>query len=146
MKKTNRKSGFTLVELMIVAAIIAILAAIIIPLLAKNRDKAIAADGQNLLGTAASALKVYYVSSGDATPTIAELDALTLSELGKSKYFAVPTVTTTIGANGSSFTYTLTATLRAAVGSFTAGDTLTLSDSTGVPVWDGNVASTANIN
>ena len=74
MKTKNKKSGFTLVELMIVAAIIAILAAIIIPLLTANRDRAVAADGQNLLGTAATALKVYYAKTG-TTPTMALVEA-----------------------------------------------------------------------
>lgn len=141
MKTKNRKSGFTLVELMIVAAIIAILAAIIIPLLASNRDRAVAADGQNLLGTTATALKAYYAETGDTTPTVAELPALTQSELGKSKYFNTPTITA-VSAGSSAFTYTLQATISAAVGSFAAGDALTLND-TGD--WGGAVATKGNL-
>jgi prepilin-type N-terminal cleavage/methylation domain-containing protein len=141
MKTTNKKSGFTLVELMIVAAIIAILAAIIIPLLASNRDRAIAADGQNLLGTTATALKAYYAEKGDVTPTIAELPALTLSELGKSKYFNTPTITA-VSATAGAFTFTIQTTIKAAVGSFAASDPLTLDDS---GIWAGTVATKANL-
>ena len=148
MKKTNRKSGFTLVELMIVAAIIAILAAIIIPLLTKNRDKAVAADGQNLLGTLATALKVYYANTGDATPTIAEMttaDALVMSELGKSKYFDTPEITS-VTATSTGFQYVLTAGLRSAVGAFAASDTLILTvGASGAPVWSGNIATVAKL-
>ena len=47
--KNRKKSGFTLVELMVVAAIIAILAAIIIPLVTKNKEEAVAAEGNGPL-------------------------------------------------------------------------------------------------
>jgi len=141
MKTRNKKSGFTLVELMIVAAIIAILAAIVIPLLASNRDRAVAADGQNLLGTTATALKAYYADTGDTTPTIAELPALTQSEIGKSKYFNTPTITAVTPTSGS-FTYTLSATIKAAAGSFAAGDALTLTDA---GAWGGTVATKASL-
>ena len=144
MKTKNKKSGFTLVELMIVAAIIAILAAIIIPLLTANRDRAVAADGQNLLGTAATALKVYYAKTG-TTPTMALVEAddpLLADQLSKSKYFNAPTLSTAVGTAGNTFTYTLQATIKSAVGSFKAADPLTLND-TGI--WGGTVATTANL-
>lgn len=64
MKKTNRKSGFTLVELMVVAAIIAILAAIIIPMLTKNKEAAVAADGKNMIGACINAAKAQYARIG----------------------------------------------------------------------------------
>ncbi len=52
MKKMNKnkKSGFTLVELMIVAVIVAIMAAVAIPLMASNTDAAIFSEAKNTLG------------------------------------------------------------------------------------------------
>ncbi len=46
----NKKSGFTLVELMIVAVIVAIMAAVAIPLMASNTDSAIFSEAKNTLG------------------------------------------------------------------------------------------------
>ena len=134
--KTNRnkKSGFTLVELMIVAAIIAILAAIIIPLLANNRQRAIAAEGQNLLGVAATACKVYYAENGAFPANVAALPQLTQDELARGKYFGVP-VLTSGGALGG---YVLTATANASAGDL-SGKALTLTQAaTGGQTWGGS--------
>ena len=49
MKKMNRKSGFTLVEIMIVVIIIGLLALIAVPQLARNRDAAQRSACQNNL-------------------------------------------------------------------------------------------------
>jgi len=139
MKKTNRKSGFTLVELMVVAAIIAILAAIIVPLLTTNRDRAIATDGQNLLGTMGNAMKVYFAKTGKtvSVPNIDADDPLLASELGKSKYFTKPTITS-VSTAGNTFTFIIQTTLNGAHGSMSAGDALILND-TGV--WSGQIAT-----
>lgn len=53
------KAGFTLVELMVVAIIVAILAAVAIPLMMGNKDRAIATEAQAALGTVRTALQVY---------------------------------------------------------------------------------------
>ncbi|WP_269844945.1 type II secretion system protein [Tichowtungia aerotolerans] len=109
--KRKQKAGFTLVELMIVAAIIAILAAIIIPLLSSNRDTAIAAEAHNLCGTVATACKVYYAKNGAGPTSTADLPATTQTELENAKYYdesdieidwtspAAWTITVTSGAN-----------------------------------------------
>ena len=44
MRKTSRKAGFTLVELMVVAIIVAILAAVSIPLMSGNKRRAAATE------------------------------------------------------------------------------------------------------
>ncbi len=62
--KTVRKLGFTLVELMVVAVIVAILAAVAVPLMAGNRRKAIATEGQAGLGTIRNAMRVYKSEKG----------------------------------------------------------------------------------
>lgn len=53
------KAGFTLVELMVVAIIVAILAAVAIPLMMGNKDRAIATEAQAGIGTIKTALQVY---------------------------------------------------------------------------------------
>ena len=137
----NKKSGFTLVELMIVAAIIAILAAIVIPLLGSNRDRAVATEGQNLLGTAATAMKAYYAEHGGfpADFTSTTVGTVTAGELGRGKYFTAPTITTANSLDD----WTLQTTLRADTGQFTAGATLTLNQA---GTWGGAVATALNLN
>ena len=60
----NKKSGFTLVELMIVAVIVAILAAVAIPLTTANKKRAMATEAEAALGTIRSALRAMYVQTG----------------------------------------------------------------------------------
>lgn len=62
--KPRRIGGFTLVELMVVAVIVAILAAVSVPLMLGNRQKAIATEAQAGLGTIRNALRVYKSEKG----------------------------------------------------------------------------------
>ncbi|MBL7017152.1 MAG: prepilin-type N-terminal cleavage/methylation domain-containing protein [Kiritimatiellales bacterium] len=101
MKTRNRKSGFTLVELMIVAAIIAILAAILIPLLSSNKDSAIASEAANICGSVATEMKTYYARMG-TWPSKAQLAAGVIDEeIDRGRYFTWANVTVTPGAAGT---------------------------------------------
>lgn len=133
MRTKNNKSGFTLVELMIVAAIIAILAAIVVPLLANNRERAVAAEGQNLLGSVATSAKVYYAEKGE-WPSFAELPQLVQDEIGNAKYFDGTGVT----ISGSSDDYTVSVTADADAGDELDGLTLILDEQGN---WTGTLAT-----
>jgi type IV pilus assembly protein PilA len=71
MKKINKKSGFTLVEIMIVVAIIGLLAAIGIPSFQKARSNSINKAKENNIRLVIAAAEQYAmengVSSGDIT-------------------------------------------------------------------------------
>lgn len=60
----GRQQGFTLIELLVVILIIAILAAIAIPVFLRQRDKGREAQVQSALKNAAIAIESYYVEHG----------------------------------------------------------------------------------
>ncbi|MCF7849619.1 MAG: type II secretion system GspH family protein [Kiritimatiellales bacterium] len=67
--KRNKKAGFTLVELMVVAIIVAILAAVAIPLMSGNKERAVATEGQAGCSTIQTAQRVYKAEHGTYHPS-----------------------------------------------------------------------------
>ena len=76
MKRLAKKKGFTLIEMLVVIAIIAILVAIIIPVVSSTTGKAKAAtDAANLRSVMGLANTLLMENSTDAAATIAGLQA-----------------------------------------------------------------------
>lgn len=112
--KRNR-DGFTLVELMVVAVIVAILAAVAIPLMSANKTRAMATEAEAGLGTIRTALRAMYaettaynedlngdtIANGSSPTALPGIGAIDLD----GRYFDTAAYTlTTLGAS----TYTLT--------------------------------------
>lgn len=62
------KKAFTLVELLVVVFIVAILAAVAVPIMRSRSDSAKWSEGRALAGTIANALRIYYAEKGGAGP------------------------------------------------------------------------------
>ena len=73
------RKGFTLVELMVVILIVAILAAVAIPIMRGRIDAAKWSEGKAMMGTIASALRAYIAEKGENYPNF---DGITQEALG----------------------------------------------------------------
>lgn len=112
-KKMKSQKGFTLIELMIVIAIIGILAAIAVPRFSNATNSANMAKAQADLSTIDSAISVYLAANPGTTPT---LDTGAATSLAPNYLATIPTpptskVTLTSGSvidPGTSKTYTIT--------------------------------------
>jgi len=98
--KKNRKKGFTLIELMVVVIIIGILAAVAVPIFRGQTKRAIASEGEALLGSVRTAELTYYAEHGsylDVSNGGGEDDPLGVVAT-KNKYF------TSYSVNGTTAT------------------------------------------
>ncbi len=96
----NNEKGFTLIELMIVIAIIGILAAIAIPQFTNYKKRAGNSASMSDLKNLATAQEVYHTDNNTYTSTIANLSDAGF--IGSSKNVTV----TITGADGTSFAAT----------------------------------------
>ncbi len=76
MGKKRDRSGFTLIELVVVILIVGILAAVAVPLMRGRIDSAKWSEGKAMMCTVATALRAYSAEKGDAItwpPSLVEL-------------------------------------------------------------------------
>jgi len=64
VRKNKRSIGFTLIELMVVIIIVAVLAAVAIPIYRGRIDQAKWAEGKAIMGNIATAIRAYAASEG----------------------------------------------------------------------------------
>lgn len=129
MKKVQQ--GFTLIELMIVVAIIGILAAIAIPAYQDYTIRAQVSEGLNLGGGAKTAVAEYFQDRG-TWPVNNNVAGLSPAANIQGKYVSLVTVSST-GANG---VVTVTYGNAAHTTISTKTLTLTAADATGSITWD----------
>jgi len=91
MSTDNNRSGFTLIELMIVVIIIAALAAMVTPSLINRSEEAKAKIAQGDLGSLDTALKLYRLDTGSYPTSQQGLDVL-LTATGKGPYLEKPAI------------------------------------------------------
>ena len=91
MKRPNRKHGFTLVELMVVIVIVALMAAIAVPLYTNYIKDARRSEAAGGLAAVATAQQTYYQRNGGYVAALASLN-VDLTDLGANWTFANPTL------------------------------------------------------
>ena len=111
----NWNKGFTLIELMVVILIVAILAAVAIPIMRGRIDAAKWSEGKAMAGTLATAIRAYSAEKGDDgsygtdTPTLTALGFSSSDLTGTYFAFSDYSWTTSYDATGDpALTFTIT--------------------------------------
>jgi type IV pilus assembly protein PilA len=130
------KAGFTLIELMVVAIIVAILAAVAIPLMTANKNRAYATEGQAGCSSIRTALRVME-ADGAAAPSTGliasnNVKGVSAADL-EGTYFAGNGYSLTTWTDYKNYVLTATATKNGASG------TLVMTNSAGAATFGGSL-------
>jgi type IV pilus assembly protein PilA len=126
----HRSSGFTLIELMIVVAIIGILAAIAIPAYQDYIARAQASEAVQLMAGAKTPLSEYFADNGRWPTDPSEVD------LNAGGRYVIDSATFVTGAGSDGLTLTLQSTFRTSdISRFIAGSQLVLETTDGGKLW-----------
>jgi type IV pilus assembly protein PilA len=79
--RKQNKAGFTLVELMVVAIIVAILAAVAIPMMSGNKKRAMGTEAEAGIGTLLSSARVYLAEHDSYPATKDDINMISSTDL-----------------------------------------------------------------
>lgn len=85
------KTGFTMIELMVIIIIVCILVAVMVPIMQGRIDSAKWAEGRAMAGTIKTAIKAYYAAMGVGTSEPGYTDLGFASDDLEGKYFKYST-------------------------------------------------------
>lgn len=119
MKMYKKKKGFTLIELIVVIAILGILAAIAIPRLSGFTDQAKKASDEQMANVVANAAATYYAANNSTVPTMKQLHDENLI----SKEYTGSDLTSTYYTTGGSPVFTIAAGTAPNILTITIGST-----------------------
>jgi prepilin-type N-terminal cleavage/methylation domain-containing protein len=107
-KIKSQIKGFTMVELMIVAIIVAILAVVLTPLMAGHKARAYSTEAETALGNLRESLRLYYVENSVypdiSNPTQIDTFSWIKADDLRGTFFSAPNYTLTSSASAGTYT------------------------------------------